>query len=141
MSDTTPTRDRATADDATTLAFADELVPPPAMADADPPVEMTTDAPAAAVDSDTPAPRPRTRWAGIVWGLAFAAIAVAGIRVTSTPGAVNDVIAWASGISVATAIGYGVLLLGALLLVTGLVGLLRRAQRALAERRSADRRE
>lgn len=87
--------------------------------------------------SAAPSLGPRTRWAGIVWGLLFAAVAVAGLSLTSSEAAVDTLVAWATDLSAATAIGWAVLAVGALLLVTGLVGLLRRAQRALA-RRSGD---
>lgn len=81
-----------------------------------------------------PALRARTRWAGIVWGLVLAAIAGAGIWLTGGEGRVGDLVEWTRGLSLATAIGIGVLVVGVLLLVTGLVGLLRRAQRAVAAR-------
>ncbi|PZU49127.1 MAG: hypothetical protein DI566_02100 [Microbacterium sp.] len=82
---------------------------------------------------------PRTRWAGIVWGLVFAAVAVAGVSLTASETAVDELVAWVTDLSVATAIGWAVLAIGGLLLVTGLVGLLRRAQRALAARSARQR--
>ncbi|MBN9178578.1 MAG: hypothetical protein J0I43_14600 [Microbacterium sp.] len=81
--------------------------------------------------------RPRTRWAGIVWGLVLAALAGAGIWIASGTDRVDELMAWAQALTPATAIGYGVLAVGGMLLVTGLVGLLRRAQRAVAAHRSA----
>lgn len=107
----------------------------------------TTDA--AIVDAEVSAPsnlpdsppatialRARIRWAGIVWGLVLAAVAAAGIQLASAPGRTDDLVAWAQEIAPATAIGYGVVAIGVLLLVTGVVGLLRRAQRSLAARRA-----
>ncbi len=47
----------------------------------------------------------------------------------------DDLVSWAQTLSATTAVGYGVLTVGALLLITGVVGLLRRAQRAVAARR------
>ncbi len=77
---------------------------------------------------------PRTRWAGIVWGLVFAAVATAGLWLASGEGRVDDVVGWIRSLTVASAIGYSALVVGGILLVTGLVGLLRRAQRAVAAR-------
>lgn len=78
-----------------------------------------------------PALRARTRWAGIVWGLVLAGLAWAGIWLASAPDRVDELVTWLRGIDTATAVAYGLLALGALVLVTGVVGLLRRAQRAL----------
>lgn len=78
--------------------------------------------------------RARTRWAGIVWGLVLAVVAAAGVWLTSAPGRVDDLVAWVGALSPVTAVGGAVLVVGALLLVVGLVGLLRRAQRAVAAR-------
>jgi hypothetical protein len=93
---------------------------------------------AAGLDSPAVAPMrgPRTRWGGIVWGLAFAALAVGGIWLASGAGRVDALAAWMRQLPTGTAVGYGILAIGGLLLVVGMVGLLRRAQRALAERRS-----
>ncbi|WP_431802011.1 hypothetical protein [Microbacterium sp. bgisy203] len=82
-----------------------------------------------------PALRARTRWAGIVWGLVLAAMAIGGVWLASGEARIDDLVAWIAALSPATAIGLGVLTLGALILVTGLVGLLRRAQRAVAGRK------
>ncbi len=79
--------------------------------------------------------RARTRWAGIVWGLVFVVLAGAGLSLTSAEDRADELAAWIAGLDTATAIGCGLLAVGALVLVTGLVGLLRRAQRAVAARR------
>lgn len=92
------------------------------------------DSAAQATAAEPAALRPRTRWAGVVWGLAFAALAGAGLWLASGEGRVDDVVGWIRSLTVASAIGYGALALGGILLVTGLVGLLRRAQRAAAAR-------
>lgn len=78
--------------------------------------------------------RPRTRWAGIVWGAVFVALALAGIALTSHGGAFDDMAGWLLDIQLGAAIGYGLLAVGALVLIVGLVGLLRHAQVALARR-------
>jgi len=79
-------------------------------------------------------PRPRVRWAGVVWGLVFAASAAAGIWLASGEDRVDEIVAWLQDLAPATAIGYGILAVGGLLLITGIVGLLRRAQRRLTAR-------
>ena len=102
--------------------------------------EVAADAqvPATGAASEASAgPRPRTRWAGIVWGIALAALASAGIWLASGAGRLDDLSTWVGDLSPAAAVGYGVLAVGALLLITGLVGLLRRAQRALSDRASS----
>lgn len=99
-----------------------------------PPVPAADPAPPAAPLAD--APRPRTRWAGIVWGLAFALLALAGIWLATGEGRIDDLVTWVRELSPATAVGYGVVVIGSVLLVTGLVGLLRRAQRGSASRRA-----
>lgn len=79
---------------------------------------------------DAPAlERPRVRWAGIVWGLAFATVAVLGLRLTLAPDALELVSSWATSATVSTLVAAGLLTIGAALLLGGVVGLLRRAQR------------
>lgn len=78
-------------------------------------------------------PRPRTRWAGIVWGLVFAALAITGLTLATSPDP-EALATWVQNVEVSALIGYGLLAFGALLLVIGLVGLLRRAQRAASRR-------
>lgn len=95
------------------------------------PVAPASDSDSEAATETAPPLRARIRWAGIVWGLVLAAVAWAGIWLTSAPDRVDELSAWLRGIDTVTAVAYGLLALGALALVTGLVGLLRRAQRAL----------
>jgi hypothetical protein len=75
---------------------------------------------------------PRTRWAAIVWGLFFGALAYAGIWMLSDAGRrtgiVDGVMALTPGIIVAVAL----LAVGVLVLVAGVAGLIRHAQRRLA---------
>jgi hypothetical protein len=78
--------------------------------------------------------RPRTRWAAIVWGVVFAALALAGMSLTSNPAALTGFPKWVMEVEVGTLIGYGLLAVGALVLIVGLVGLLRLAQVSLARR-------
>lgn len=90
------------------------------------------DAPTAADAAVPPPAGARVRWAGIVWGLALAALAAYGVWLTGTPGRLDELAALAPQISPTGLVAAVALTLGGLVLVTGLVGLLRRAQRAVA---------
>ncbi len=81
--------------------------------------------------TDTPALTARIRWAGIVWGLFFSALSVAALWIVGSAERRDDVAEWYSQLTGPTVAGVAVLALGALLLVAGLVGLLRRAQKSL----------
>lgn len=85
----------------------------------------------------SPPARPRVRWAGVVWGLAFATLAVAGIVLTRSPDAYGGLLEWVTAISIPTLIATALLTAGAAILVAGIVGMLRHAQRSLAARRAA----
>lgn len=93
------------------------------------------DRPAAAAAS-TPLLRPRVRWAGIVWGLVFAAIAATGIWILADATRQEAFMEWMLGLTSAAAAAYAVLVVGGFALIAGIVGLARRAQRA-GERRRA----
>lgn len=80
---------------------------------------------------------PRLRWAGIVWGSALGALGAGGLWLTAGPSRTAEIAAWAGEIEPGTAVGLGILIAGGLLLLTGLAGLLRRAQRGVAMRRAA----
>ncbi|WP_083199383.1 hypothetical protein [Microbacterium oleivorans] len=107
---------------------------------------MTT-APAAPLDDLDPAntdgpaasaPRtggPRTRWAAIVWGLTFAAIAAGGYAVTSSTRATAALIDAVADAEIGSAVAIGLLMVGGLVAVAGLAGLLRAAQRFFSQRR------
>jgi predicted phage tail protein len=84
----------------------------------------------------SPPARPRVRWAGVVWGLAFATLAVASIVLTRSPDAYGGLIEWVTAISIPTLIATALLTAGAAILVAGIVGMLRHAQRSLAARRA-----
>lgn len=109
--------------DADPTAATEPLSPPEPAAEASAP--FASDAPL----------RARTRWAGIIWGVVLAAVAAAGLWLTTDDTRLEGITAWVQDLSPATAVGYSVLVVGALLLITGVVGLLRRAQRAIASRR------
>ena len=74
-------------------------------------------------------PAPRTRWAAIIWGAVFAAIALWALRVFGDVEGRIALAMWIGGLTPASAVGYLVLALGTLVLVLGLIAVLRRAQR------------
>lgn len=128
--------------DDTETTRLDDLLQPPAAVPTDAtdatgaePSTAPADSGAASFSPRDATASPRTRWAGIVWGLVLAAIAGAGIWLASGDGRLDDLAAWVRDLSAAAAVGYGVLAVGLLLLVAGVVGLLRRAQRAVSARR------
>lgn len=90
-------------------------------------------------DTMSPAPlaRPRVRWAGIVWGLAFATLAVGGIVLSRSSDAYSGLLEWVAAITAPTLVATALLTAGAAILVAGIVGMLRHAQRSLAARREA----
>ncbi|MGB4135318.1 MAG: hypothetical protein WA971_02070 [Microbacterium sp.] len=75
---------------------------------------------------------PRTRWAGIVWGLFFAVLALAGVWQLSDPDRIDDVTTWIGALSPGTMVAVALLAIGVLVLIAGLAGLIRHAQRKLA---------
>lgn len=150
--DTTRTFDDATRMDtaATAPLAADDLLPPapvpttpailpPPYVDTRPPAweapttEPGLPAPAAFVDLSGP----RVRWAGIVWGLVLAAIAAVALWILLDPARQAALTSWLVSLSPATAVALAVLLLGVFALVTGVVGIARRAQRGIERRRAA----
>jgi len=96
------------------------MIPAPPAAEA--PVAEETAAPAST-------PRPRVRWAGIVWGIVLAAVAATGMVLTGSPDRLDDLVAIVPRLSATTVVAGILMTLGALALISGLVGLLRRAQR------------
>lgn len=117
----------------------DDLFPPDSPTTGVEPADEIATTPAAAVASaDAASQAPRTRWAAIVWGLVFVALAVAGIALTSDDTNFGGLLSWIAGLGAATAIGYGLLTVGILVLIVGVVGLLRRAQKGLTVRRAAE---
>lgn len=77
---------------------------------------------------------PRTRWAAIVWGACFATIAWSGLWMLSSADRRSDVSDWFASLNPATITAFALLLVGVLVLVTGLVGLIRRTQRNRVDR-------
>lgn len=88
------------------------------------------------VNMDTPAteistavPRPRTRWAAVVWGLFFLATAVTALWIIVDDDRREVAGSWIGGLNPWSAGAYLGLAIGVLLLVGGIAGLTRRAQR------------
>lgn len=86
----------------------------------------------AAFGSDREADLPRIRWAGIVWGALFALVATVTLVFAVVPDRRADVRAWLleldpSTVNPGAAVGYVVLAVGVVLLVTGGIAVARRA--------------
>lgn len=77
---------------------------------------------------------PRTRWAAIIWGVVLAAIAGAALWVLADDDRRAALADGVSTLTPATILTVVLLSAGALLLVGGAAGLVRRAQRHRAER-------
>ena len=77
----------------------------------------------------TAAPRPRTRWAAIVWGLFFLAVATTALWIILDDDRREVAGSWIGGLNPWSAVTYLGLAVGVLLLVAGIAGLVRRAQR------------
>jgi len=77
---------------------------------------------------------PRTRWAAVIWGAFFAAVAAIGLWLLADPvrrAAVTDGV---TSLTPGTVVAAALLSIGVLVLVAGATGLIRRAQRRFAER-------
>lgn len=75
-------------------------------------------------------PRPRVRWAAIIWGVVFAAIAAVVLAIVIDPAARDAASAWWTTLSVGGLVLTSLLIVGGLLLVAGVAGIARRASRA-----------
>jgi hypothetical protein len=119
------------------VSAATAVLPPPYVDTRPPawqaPAQTAVPAPAVSVDLIGP----RIRWAGIVWGLVLAAIAATALWILLDPARQAVLTSWLVGLNPATAIAIAVLLLGMFALITGVVGIARRAQRGLERRRAA----
>lgn len=85
-----------------------------------------TDASALPADAVTP---PRTRWAAIVWGLLFAAVAATSLWLIADDERRSGVADWALTLTPVTISTLMILTIGVLVLVTGASALLRTVQR------------
>ncbi|KQV06277.1 hypothetical protein [Leifsonia sp. Root112D2] len=77
----------------------------------------------------TTAARPRTRWAGIVWGTVFAAVGLVTMLIVTSPDRRAGFGSWAATLTPGGFVVMGVLALGCLILVLGLLAAVRRLQR------------
>lgn len=85
----------------------------------------------ASVPESSTLPSPRVRWAGIVWGLVFSALAVTAIWTVAEASAREAIRSWIlafdpASISAGGIVAASVIAVGVLLLVVGGVALLRR---------------
>ena len=120
---------------------ATAVLPPAFTANRPPAWEPPAPAPAQPVAAaSVPLTRPRVRWAGIVWGLVLATIATAALWLLLDPARQAALTSWVVGLSPATAIAVGVLIIGLFALITGVVGIARRTQRGIERRRAASAR-
>lgn len=78
--------------------------------------------------SATTFPPPRTRWAAIIWGLVFAAVAGWALWVLSSTERREELMVWATSLGPTAIVAYVLLALGALVLIIGLTALLHRFQ-------------
>ncbi|KAA9111382.1 hypothetical protein [Microbacterium rhizomatis] len=82
------------------------------------------------VDSIAP---PRTRWAAIVWGTFFAAVAATGLWILPDAARRAAVGEWMLALTPTTGIAVAVLGVGVIVLVAGLSAVLPRAQRRVRD--------
>jgi len=75
---------------------------------------------------------PRTRWAAIIWGTLFAAVAASALWLLSDADRRTTVADGLLGLTPTTVVTIALLSVGVLLLVSGAAGLVRRAQRRFA---------
>ncbi|QEA27305.1 hypothetical protein FGL91_01275 [Microbacterium sp. CBA3102] len=80
---------------------------------------------------EAPSP-PRTRWAAIIWGLLFAAIAAVALWMLADADRRDTVADGLLALTPTTIVTILLLTVGVLILVGGAAGLIRRAQRKLA---------
>lgn len=88
-----------------------------------------------------PTTSPRTRWAAIIWGLLFAAIAALALGQLADATRRETIADALLTMTPTTVVAGALLIAGVLLLVGGATGLIRRAQRKLSAAASDERRE
>lgn len=93
----------------------------------------TLESTASAAESPAPA-LPRTRWAAIIWGLVFATIAVSMIGLLVDDRRSDGVSDWIMSLTPASITAMALLTLGAVVLICGAIGLIRRVQHRSANR-------
>lgn len=75
---------------------------------------------------------PRTRWAAVIWGAVFATIAASMIVLVGDGDDGDTVGDWVMSLTPASITATVLLALGAIVLICGAIGLIRRAQRRAA---------
>lgn len=80
---------------------------------------------------------PRVRWAAVIWGTVFIALAMFGLLAVTNAGVQQMIGDWWFALTPTTLTATAVLVAGAIGLVCALVALARRGQHALARHRSA----
>lgn len=102
----------------------------------------TASGPTASVPEVAIAPTsPRTRWAAIIWGAVFAAVAAMAIGLLADESRSDDVSEWILSLTPASITAMALLALGGIVLICGAIGLIRRGQRRAASSWSPSQRE
>jgi hypothetical protein len=120
---------------------ADTAADPTADTAADPTADATamtriTDAATAEPGTDAAtAAGPRTRWAGIIWGVALASVGIVALQVLLGSDSRAGIIRWALHLSPLMLVSCALLVVGGALLVTGVVGIAHRLQHAATRSR------
>lgn len=96
-----------------------------------PPAPSVTVAPVAA---SAELPPPRTRWAGILWGLVFLVLSVLGLFAVLDDGVREAAAQWWLTLTPVSLVAYAALAIGAIIIVCAAIGLIGRAQRNAAQR-------
>ncbi len=96
--------------------------------DLEPPTDANVPEPVM-LDGAPPLPRPRIRWAAIVWGLVLASVAASVLWIVLSPARRDGIVDWFAGLSPAAIAAYVLLVIGGFALIAGVVGLIRRFQR------------
>lgn len=97
----------------------------------------TEAATAASVNHTESVAPPRTRWAAIVWGLLFAAVAATSLWLIADDDRRAGIADWALSLTPVTVSTLMILTIGVLVLVTGASALLRTVQRRTVQRRTS----
>lgn len=97
----------------------------------------TEAATAASVNHTESVTPPRTRWAAIVWGLLFAAVAATSLWLIADDDRRAGIADWALSLTPVTVSTLMILTIGVLVLVTGASALLRTVQRRTVQRRAS----
>ena len=93
------------------------------------PAAVSPDSPERPSEASAVRTAPRTRWAGIIWGAVFSALAVTVLVMVGSDERRAAFGVWASSLTVAGFTLVIVLALGCLLLLLGLLGAVRQVQR------------